>query len=369
MATVGPAENALRPRSRRRVLAALGCIRVCGVALCPTCRCRIPSVDAKTSPMRQTSFKFRSRGGRERARWARPPGPRARLRHARRPRLHARFPVHVTWRMRHGVWSLRTRRCFTALARALLGRGDPLRLSASCTTPCRGTTSTCSWRRTTRSALSQGHERARHAHRATAQSRDGATGQGARRPLSRVHLCVRRPRCGGRARICWERGEALWLRRGGSVHVDGRADCAGHVSVAAPALRSGACGESGLDVDLFVGRHLFETHADAARDDRSDRRSLRKRGRRCAQSRARISRSCPSSISSRTRALFVGHGHIMGHPPSTSAHAAREQRRRAGEALEHFGHRGIARRGAPAFDSAGGRRSSPASPTTGIFRR
>ena len=35
--------------------------------------------------------------------------------------LKARFPVHVTWRMREDVWQLRTRRCFTALARAFWG--------------------------------------------------------------------------------------------------------------------------------------------------------------------------------------------------------------------------------------------------------
>jgi len=32
--------------------------------------------------------------------------------------LKARFPVHVTWRMREGVWNLRSRRCFGALERA-----------------------------------------------------------------------------------------------------------------------------------------------------------------------------------------------------------------------------------------------------------
>jgi len=35
--------------------------------------------------------------------------------------LKSRFPVHVTWRMKHGVWNLRSRRCFTALARAFWG--------------------------------------------------------------------------------------------------------------------------------------------------------------------------------------------------------------------------------------------------------
>jgi REP-associated tyrosine transposase len=71
--------------------------------------------------MRQTSFRFRSRGGRKGRSGRRPSGARARLRHAKRPRLQARFPVHVTWRMRQGVWNLRTRRCFTALARAFWG--------------------------------------------------------------------------------------------------------------------------------------------------------------------------------------------------------------------------------------------------------
>jgi REP element-mobilizing transposase RayT len=71
--------------------------------------------------MRQTSFRFRSRGGRRGRSGRRPTGARARLRHVKRPRLQARFPVHVTWRMREGVWNLRTRRCFTALARAFWG--------------------------------------------------------------------------------------------------------------------------------------------------------------------------------------------------------------------------------------------------------
>ncbi|HEY2745349.1 MAG TPA: transposase [Polyangia bacterium] len=46
---------------------------------------------------------------------------RAGVVHQRRPVLKARFPVHVTWRMREGVWQLRTRRCFTALSRAFWG--------------------------------------------------------------------------------------------------------------------------------------------------------------------------------------------------------------------------------------------------------
>ena len=38
--------------------------------------------------------------------------------------LKSRFPVHVTWRMKRSVWNLRSRRCFTALARAFWGGAD-----------------------------------------------------------------------------------------------------------------------------------------------------------------------------------------------------------------------------------------------------
>src|SRR5262249_16648250 len=43
---------------------------------------------------------------------------RRRVPHLRRPKLVARFPVHVTWRMSEDVWSLRSRRSFTRLTRA-----------------------------------------------------------------------------------------------------------------------------------------------------------------------------------------------------------------------------------------------------------
>ena len=71
--------------------------------------------------MRQIRFQFPRRGGRKGRSGRRPSGPRARLRHAKRPPLKARFPVHVTWRMRDGVWNLRSRRCFKALATAFWG--------------------------------------------------------------------------------------------------------------------------------------------------------------------------------------------------------------------------------------------------------
>ena len=71
--------------------------------------------------MRQMGFKFRTWGGKRKGAGRKPVGERAGVRHRRRPVLKARFPVHVTWRMKKDVWNLRTRRCFGALARAFWG--------------------------------------------------------------------------------------------------------------------------------------------------------------------------------------------------------------------------------------------------------
>ena len=68
--------------------------------------------------MRQTVIKFRTRGGRRRGAGRKPTRERAGVSHLRRPVLKARFPVHVTWRMRKDVWNLRSRRCFRVLERA-----------------------------------------------------------------------------------------------------------------------------------------------------------------------------------------------------------------------------------------------------------
>src|SRR5215475_3539306 len=43
---------------------------------------------------------------------------RRRVSHLRRPKLAARFPVHVTWRTSEGVWNLRSQRSFSRLTRA-----------------------------------------------------------------------------------------------------------------------------------------------------------------------------------------------------------------------------------------------------------
>jgi REP element-mobilizing transposase RayT len=71
--------------------------------------------------MAQREFKFRTWGGKRRGAGRKPVGEKARLRHAKRPVLKKRFPVHVTWRMKKEVWQLRTHRCFRALARAFWG--------------------------------------------------------------------------------------------------------------------------------------------------------------------------------------------------------------------------------------------------------
>ena len=71
--------------------------------------------------MKQASFKFRTWGGKRKGAGRKPSGARGGVWHVTRPELAARFPVHVTWRMKKEVWNLRTRRCFTALERAFWG--------------------------------------------------------------------------------------------------------------------------------------------------------------------------------------------------------------------------------------------------------
>ncbi|MBI2392156.1 MAG: transposase [Deltaproteobacteria bacterium] len=49
----------------------------------------------------------------------RPPSGRAGVSHARRPAVSARRPHHVTVRVGHGVWNLRSQRCFSHIAGAM----------------------------------------------------------------------------------------------------------------------------------------------------------------------------------------------------------------------------------------------------------
>jgi REP element-mobilizing transposase RayT len=59
--------------------------------------------------MRQLSFRLKRRnvGGRPRKKGSES--------HLRRPALASRFPVHVTLRVRHDVWQLRSKRCYSAI--------------------------------------------------------------------------------------------------------------------------------------------------------------------------------------------------------------------------------------------------------------
>ena len=71
--------------------------------------------------MAQHEFRFRMWGGKRKGAGRKPVGEKARLRHATRPVLKKRFPVHVTWRMKEDVRWLRKPRVFGALARAFWG--------------------------------------------------------------------------------------------------------------------------------------------------------------------------------------------------------------------------------------------------------
>ena len=68
--------------------------------------------------MRQLEMGFRTWGGAREGAGRKRVAVRGLVVHRRRPVLKARFPVHVTWRMRKDVKWLRTPRCFRVLARA-----------------------------------------------------------------------------------------------------------------------------------------------------------------------------------------------------------------------------------------------------------
>jgi REP element-mobilizing transposase RayT len=48
----------------------------------------------------------------------------SRVSHSRRPEVRSNWPHHVTVRVRHGVWNLRSQRCFSRIARALAAVRD-----------------------------------------------------------------------------------------------------------------------------------------------------------------------------------------------------------------------------------------------------
>ena len=71
------------------------------------------------------SLKLPQHGGKRRGAGRKPKGAKPMVSHRARPRFEKPTPVHVTLRVRRHVWSLRSRRCFKALAscfEAALGR-------------------------------------------------------------------------------------------------------------------------------------------------------------------------------------------------------------------------------------------------------
>src|SRR6185312_13659918 len=174
--------------------------------------------------MTQAAFAFRRWGGRRKGAGRKPVRTRAGVRHRRRAVLKSRFPVHVTWRMRDHVWSLRSRRCFGALARAFWGGCNRFGF------------------RLVHYSVQGNHVHLLvEAQDERAQSRDAATGEGARRSLSRADLA---DADGGaaRARVSARQcGAALRARGGGSIRVAGGGRGAGDL-LGAEAVLAGAGG-------------------------------------------------------------------------------------------------------------------------------
>ena len=74
--------------------------------------------------MKQQRFQFRTWGGKRRGAGRRPTFAKARVSHLARAEFAARFPLHVTMRMRDVVWSLRSGRAFSRLSTAFWAGGD-----------------------------------------------------------------------------------------------------------------------------------------------------------------------------------------------------------------------------------------------------
>jgi REP element-mobilizing transposase RayT len=81
---------------------------------------------AATRPRRsrQVGFEFRTWGGKRKGAGRKPKGERAGVSHRQRPTFARRLPVHITLRMAPHVYSLRSRRSFSRIERALRAGGD-----------------------------------------------------------------------------------------------------------------------------------------------------------------------------------------------------------------------------------------------------
>ncbi len=69
-------------------------------------------------------MKFRSWGGKRKGAGRKPNGPRAGVSHLARERFARLLPVHVTVRFAEHVYNLRSRRCFSVLARAFAAAAE-----------------------------------------------------------------------------------------------------------------------------------------------------------------------------------------------------------------------------------------------------
>ncbi|MDQ3034443.1 MAG: transposase [Myxococcota bacterium] len=78
----------------------------------------------RASRNEQTVIAFRTWGGRRAGAGRKPTGARAGVPHARRATLTGREPVLVTLKVRRHVWSLRARRTFTRMTRAIGAASD-----------------------------------------------------------------------------------------------------------------------------------------------------------------------------------------------------------------------------------------------------
>ena len=70
---------------------------------------------------KQMQLRLPTWGGRRKQRRKRRPGEKRKLRkvpHRCRPALSPKYPVHATWRVLPHVWNLRSRRCFSRIARS-----------------------------------------------------------------------------------------------------------------------------------------------------------------------------------------------------------------------------------------------------------
>src|SRR5690349_2648355 len=73
---------------------------------------------------KQMKLELPTWGGRRKKRRRKEERKLAKVPHRKRPVLSARYPVHATWRVLPHVWNLRSRRCFSRIARCFMAGRD-----------------------------------------------------------------------------------------------------------------------------------------------------------------------------------------------------------------------------------------------------